>query len=101
MACLVEPVMAYEESTVTEVWPSGWRLFTVVSAVITTFMLFISGVSDTSAGARVFDDSRHSNYSYFCSAKKQVRRSLVSKCLNPVVFRYKFYASDSVVSSGN
>ena len=49
MACLVEPVMAYEESRVTEVWPSGWRLFTVLSTVVTTFMLLRLGSTDFSS----------------------------------------------------
>ena len=41
--------MAYEESRVTEVWPSGWRLFTVLSTVITTFMLLRLGSTDFSS----------------------------------------------------
>ena len=49
MACLVEPVMAFEESRVTEAWPSGWRLFTVLSTVITTFMLLRLGSTDFSS----------------------------------------------------
>ena len=49
MACLVEPVIAYKETRVTEDWLNGWRLFAVVSAVITTFMLFRLGSTDFSS----------------------------------------------------
>ena len=39
MAGLVEPVMSKEEIKVRVVWPNGWWLFAVISAVITTFMM--------------------------------------------------------------
>ena len=49
MARLVEPVMSEEEIKVLVAWPNGWRLFAVVSAVITTFMLLRLASADLSS----------------------------------------------------
>ena len=49
MAGLVEPVTSEEEIKVREVWLDGWRLFAVISAVITTFKLLRLASADFSS----------------------------------------------------
>ena len=49
MAGLVEPVMSKEEIKVRVVWPNGWWLFAVISAVITTFMMLRLASADFSS----------------------------------------------------
>jgi hypothetical protein len=49
MGCLAEPVTKGKEKNVLAVWIGGWRLFAVVSVVITAFMLLRLGSVDFSS----------------------------------------------------
>ena len=49
MGCLAEPVSNEKEDNVLPMWINGWRLFAVIAAVITAFMLLRLGSTDFSS----------------------------------------------------
>ena len=49
MGCLAEPVPNEKEDNVLAMWINGWRLFAVIAAVITAFMLLRLGSTDFSS----------------------------------------------------
>ena len=49
MGCLAEPVPNEKGDNVLPMWINGWRLFVVIAAVITTFMLLRLGSTDFSS----------------------------------------------------
>ena len=49
MGCLAEPVPNEKEDNVLAMWINGWRLFAVIVAVITAFMLLRLGSTDFSS----------------------------------------------------